>query len=78
MLAALLVVGHQAGFVSASDLSHLDTSAEFGGEALEKNSKVDAVLTHVVDGELFFAQNRLYIDDLHVERMLVDETFERP
>ena len=73
MLAALLVVGDKAGFVSASDLPHLDTRAEFGGEALEENSKIDAVLTHVVDRELFFAQDRLHVNDLHVECVLLDE-----
>ena len=73
MLAAFFVVCDQSGFISSSDLAHLDSSTELTGQALEKGSEIDSILAHVIDGQLFFTQDRLHVDDFHVECMFLNE-----
>ena len=72
VLTALLVVGDQSRLVPATDLPHLDPGSEFRGEVLEQESEVDPVLAHVVDRELFLAEDRFDVHDLHVEGVVLD------
>ena len=67
MLAAPLVVGDEPRLVAGADLPHLDAGLELRGDPLHEVAEVDPRLGGVVDREHLAAQDRLDLDDLHVE-----------
>src|SRR5690606_5964282 len=73
VLAALLVVGGEAGLVAGADLAHLDARAVDLAEAADELAEVDALLAEVEERQALAAEDGLDLDDLHRQAEFLDD-----